>query len=361
MAYEINYDDDRFKQVEAERKEALTEVENLYGGMAKDSEKFYQAQIDASKEWGDKQQELQQEKTDFAIEQIEQQKEQAKKDYIKEQSGAYQDWQKQSNKYGANAEAMASNGMQNSGYSETSEVLMHNQYQSRVATARESYGRAVLNYDNAIKDARLQNNSILAEIAYNALQQQLELSLQGFQYKNELIDKKVTQQNNINNRYDNKWQSVLDQMNKENSLAESVRQYNQDYALQLQKLQEEQRQFNITNSNGVNDGVIGGGSSTPDLARFGGVNKSTDRNMVDTAYFKGEKNPDCKTYGTFGNGYQPKGIGDAGKVNSIGELVQIETTTLSGQKQTLSQDVWQTEDGRLWYWSDRDNQYKPLD
>ena len=168
--YDINYEDERFGKVESDKQQALTEVEQTYGGMIEQSDSYFQAQIDASKQWGEKQQQLQQEQTDFAIEQIEQQKGQANKDYQKEQSGAYVDWQKQSNKYGVNAEQMATSGLTNTGFSESSQVSMYNTYQNRVAVARESYQKAVLNYNNDIKDAQLQNNAKLAEIAFQALQ-----------------------------------------------------------------------------------------------------------------------------------------------------------------------------------------------
>lgn len=244
MAYEINYDDKRFTEVESDKKEALSELENTYSGMINNSDKYYQAQIDASKQWADKQTQLQQEQTDFAIEQIEQQKDQAKKDYTREQSGSYVDWQKQSDQYGANAEKMADNGMLNTGYSESSQVGMYVAYQNRVATARESYNNAVLNYNNAIKDARLQNNSALAEIAYQALQQQLELSLQGFQYKNSLILEKANKKTELDNIYHQRYQDVLNQINTENALAEEVRQFNKNHALQVKEFEEGIRQFN---------------------------------------------------------------------------------------------------------------------
>ena len=230
--YDINYDDERFTQVETEKTEALSDLEQTYAGMINSADKYYNDQIQASKDWADKQSQLQQDRTDFAIEQIEQQKDQAKKDYTKEQSGAYVDWQKQSNQYGANAEQMAAMGMQNTGYSESSQVSMYNTYQSRVTAARESYNQAVLNYNNAIKDARLQNNSVLAEIAYEALQQQLELSLQGFQYKNTLILDKAEQKRALNSEYYKRYQDVIAQINEENKLKETVRQHNATIALQ---------------------------------------------------------------------------------------------------------------------------------
>lgn len=213
--YEIDYDDKRLTGIEDEKNQKLTSMENTYNSMIDGTDKFYQNQIDASKQWADKQSQLQQEQTDFTIEQIEQQKEQAQKDYTKEQAGAYVDWQKQSNQYGVNAEKMASAGLAGSGFSESSQVSMYNTYQNRVATARESYNQAVLNYNNAIKDARLQNNATLAEIAYNALQQQLELSLQGFQYKNQLISELSDKKMQVESLYNDKWKTQLDVMNKE--------------------------------------------------------------------------------------------------------------------------------------------------
>ena len=243
-SYDINYNDPKFQQVEAEKQAAITDLNNTYSQMINQSDQYYQDQINATKDYATQQQQIQQENTDFAIEQVNQQKAQAEKDYTKEQSGAYVDWQKQSNQYGANAEVQAAQGLNNTGYSESSQVSMYNTYQNRVATARESYNKAVLNYDNAIKEAQLQNNSKLAEIAFQALQTQLELSLQGFQYKNQLILDQVAQKQQLDNTYYSRYQDVLNQMNTENAMAEQIRQYNESLALEKQQMQEQIRQFN---------------------------------------------------------------------------------------------------------------------
>lgn len=230
-----NYEDERFDKVESGKQEALTQHEQLYAGMVDNVDGFYNAQIEASKQWADKQTQIQNEKTDFAIEQIEQQKDKAHSDYLKEQSGAFVDWQKQSNAYGTDAEKMAASGLTNTGFSESSQVGMYNTYQNRVATAREVYAQAVLNYDNAIKDARLQNNAVLAEIAYEALQQQLELSLQGFQYKNDLLLQQANKKLEIENTYYNRYLDVLNQINTENAMAEEIRQYEETQAWQTEQ------------------------------------------------------------------------------------------------------------------------------
>ncbi len=249
-------EDKRLTAVENEEKAALNENETTYGDMINKSDKYYNDQITASKNWADKQQQLQQEQTDFTIEQIEQQKDQAKQDYTKEQSGAYVDWQKQSNQYGANAESMASAGLANSGFRESSQVSMYNTYQARVTAARESYSRAVLNYDNAIKDARLQNSSVLAEIAYKALQQQLELSLQGFQYKNSLILEKANAKRAIKNQYHAQYMDVLGQINTENAQAFQREQW------EWQKAQAAKQSATIGKSSGGSSGGSKGGSSS---------------------------------------------------------------------------------------------------
>ena len=235
----VDYEDERFGKVESDKQQALTEQESLYAGMIDNTDGFYNAQIEASKQWADKQTQIQNEKTDFAIEQIEQQKDKAHKDYLKEQSGAYVDWQKQSNAYGSEAEKMAASGLNNTGFSESSQVGMYNTYQNRVATAREVFVQASLNYDNAIKDARLQNNAVLAEIAFESLQKQLELSLQGFQYKNDLLLQQANKKLEIDNAYYNRYLDVLNQINTENAMAEEIRQFEES-----QKFTAEQNQLN---------------------------------------------------------------------------------------------------------------------
>lgn len=355
----VNYDDERLTQVENDRDQALTENEQLYGGMIQESDSFYQAQIDAANDYAETQSKNQQEQTDFAIEQINQQKEQTHDDYLKEQTGAYVDWQKQSNQYGANAEQMAAAGLAKTGYSETSQVTMYNTYQNRVATAREAYVRAILNYDNAIKDAILQNNAALAEIAYQALQTQLTLSIEGFQYKNSLLIEKANKKMEIEGFYDQRFQRVLDQINTENDQAYRYASLAQDQAQFDARLAWEKEQYYAeqNNNTGKITGGGGGGGTNGDSGQI-----SVDvRNTVSTPYYFGAKNPDCEKYGTFSNGYQPKGISGHGKLKDSGEVMTITTEVLygdeKGKKKTLTQTVWKAEDGTRWYWDGRQNKY----
>lgn len=241
--YTVNQEDPRLQAQLKAGETKVAESNKVYDEMISQSDSFFKAQSDAAKQWGETQAKLQNEQTEFSIAQINQQKQQATQDYTKEQNAAYVDWQKQSNQYGANAEQMAAQGMQNTGYSESSQVSMYNTYQSRYTAARESYNRSILNYDNAIKDARLQNNAKLAEIAYQTLQTQLELNLEGFQYKNDLITTKMDKAMEIDQTYYSRWHDALQQINTENELNERVRQFNKEYELEIDKFKEQIREF----------------------------------------------------------------------------------------------------------------------
>ena len=223
-------DDERLKEVEKQQDKAIQEVTNQYGQMINDSDKYYQAQKDAIGDYEKTQTQLQKEQTQFTIDKIEQQKQQLEKEYQREQRGAYSDYQKATNQYGVNAEIEAVQGLNRTGYSESTRTNAYNTYQNRYATARESYTNAVQNYDNGIREAQLANNANLAQIAYNSLQQQLSLALEGFQYKNTLIQTRMNAINQERDRYNQRYQQVLQQINTENALAEQIRQYNESMA-----------------------------------------------------------------------------------------------------------------------------------
>lgn len=217
--YDVNYNDKRLTEVTEEEKKVINDTTQQYTDISNQTDKFYKDQAAEYDQFAEEQKKNANERLEFDIQKIEQQRDQSKKDYTKEQSGAYADWQKESNQYGVNAEKTAAMGMGNSGYSESSQVRMYTAYQNRVATAREAFTRINMNYDNMIQEAKLQNNSLLAEIAFETFQKQSELLIQGFNAKNQLLlelaDKKLA----IKQMYHSKYQDVLKQINTENAFA----------------------------------------------------------------------------------------------------------------------------------------------
>ena len=240
----IDYNDQRLTDVEKEGTARKQEVANNYNQMISERDAYTQQQQQNVDNWAKQQTELQQAQTAQTINKINQQKEQSAKDYTREQKGAYTDYMKQSNQYGANAEMLARQGLSNSGYQESSEVSMWNTYQNRYATARESYKKAVLEYDNMMKEAELSNNETLANIAQQKLEQSLQLALEGFEYKNNLIMQRDSRVDEIDSYYNTKYQDVLAQINREYEYAEQQRQAEIEQARWQSEFDEQQRQWN---------------------------------------------------------------------------------------------------------------------
>ena len=249
--FKVNMDDERLKAIDNEEATAVKNSNATYDTRIDDTVGAYEDLKNQQTAWEKQQKQLQQEQSDFAIQKIEQQKDQAEKDYIKEQKGAYADWQKESNRYGVNAEQMASQGMGGTGYSETSQVSMWNTYQNRIAVARASYEQIKVDYNNAMNEAILQNNAALAEIAAQAQQKRLELSLNALTAKNELLEQKSARELAIKSHYDSKWQNVLDQINRENQLIYQQQQDEEELKIEKDRLAEEIRQFNIAKGHTV--------------------------------------------------------------------------------------------------------------
>lgn len=211
----INMQDSRLTTIENQRGQDITNTQNEYNQMINNTDQFYQNQINAAQAAAQSQAEAQAKSTEQQIKEINQQREKTERDYQKEQRGAYTDYQKQVNEYGVNAEVMAARGLSGTGYSESSQVSMYNAYQNRVATARQSLADSQQNYDNLIAQARLNNDTKQAEIAAQLAKQQAEFALQGFQYKNTLIESRQQQLNALNSRYDTKYNTMLNLMQNE--------------------------------------------------------------------------------------------------------------------------------------------------
>lgn len=102
------------------------------------------------------------------------QKQKAEQAYTQEKSSAYTDYQKQVDPYGVQAEQLASSGLSNSGYAESLKTQAYVSYQNRQAVAYQSYQDALVSYNNAFTEAKMQNDSQRASLAFQTFQMQLE-------------------------------------------------------------------------------------------------------------------------------------------------------------------------------------------
>lgn len=244
---QINMQDSRLTTIENQRGQDITNTTNQYNQMINDTDKFYQNQIDVAKANAERQAQVQNASTEQQIKEINQQREKTERDYQKEQRGAYTDYQKQVNEYGVNAEVMASRGLANTGYSESSQVSMYNAYQQRVAIARQSLADSQQNYDNLIAQARINNDTRQAEIANELAKAQAEYALQGFQYKNTLIESRQQQLNQLNSRYDTKYNTMLNLMQNEIEGRRQNFQANVNILTQAEKNRQWAKEFDENN------------------------------------------------------------------------------------------------------------------
>lgn len=186
------------KGIKAQQKTELNEIDKAYDTSG--YQNLINQYSNSYDTYSKQQQQFQNQQTEQAIKEINQNKEYQKQDYLKEQKGAYTDYQKQADKF-----ANEGTNFRHSGVSETAQTQLYTTYQNRVATARESYNRAITNYDNQITNARLQNNSKIAEIAFQALQAKLKMNIDGFQYMQGMRINKVSAKSSVRDRTYNRW------------------------------------------------------------------------------------------------------------------------------------------------------------
>jgi hypothetical protein len=91
-----------------------------------------------------------------------------------------------------------------------------------------------LDYDNAIKEAQLQNNSVLAEIAAQALEKRLEAIISFTQQNNSLLTQKADAAYKIKQTTQSNYMDVLKEIENQRqfdlSLAEQKRQHDEEMA-----------------------------------------------------------------------------------------------------------------------------------
>lgn len=283
--YKISTNTKEFKDIEADRKSDLTANDKIFNDAAKDLTSAYDTQIQASKDYADKQTEIQNEQFKQTQTEINQQKAQLEKDYTKEQSAAYTDHQKQINPYGVQSEERAAMGLADSGYAESSKVAVYNQYQARVTAARESFMLAKQNYDNMMANARIQNSSALAKIAYEALAQQSALAIELVTKKSTLVLEQAREKRAINSLYDDKWNTTVNRLMQEKALGIQLG----ELELGQDRLEEEIRQFNklhATNYSGTKVTVEKGRTSKS--GKNGGNSKTANKVLAHDDNTKGK-------------------------------------------------------------------------
>ncbi len=241
--YDVNYDDKRFQNVENEKQSELKKYNDTYDNLINERNNFTKEQQDMIDRWENTQKDIANKNLEYQKDLIEQQRKKSEQAYQNEAKASYIDYQKEVDKYGVSRENVVNNGLSNSGYAESSKVDMYNTYQNRLGTARKSMQDAGIEFDNAIRQAQLSNDETLAQNALKALQEKLNIALEGFNYKTEQENNRLNWNYNVNNNYYNRYKDVESQINYENETAEKIRQYNENMAYQKEQQRLEQERW----------------------------------------------------------------------------------------------------------------------
>jgi hypothetical protein len=238
-------------------------------------------------------------------------------------------------------------GLNTSGVLGSAYANVENAYGNNLATLQASRDKSINDINQQLNESQMQyamkESELLAEI------ENAKLELQ--KYGNELAYQK----------YQDALANYMNFANYDYSKAKDERDYN--YQLERDKVADSQWQaeYDLAKKKASSSGSSSGGSY---IGTFSGGNYE-----LETPYYKGSLNSDADKYGTFSNGYQPKGITeygangqkkDYGEVSKTGDTLTFDTTTLAGESKTVTQNIWKTSDGSKWYWDGRQNKYIKL-
>lgn len=350
----VDYNDKRFTQLEEEKQSELNKYNEAYDDLIKERDDFTKRQQELVDNWENTQKDIANKNLQYQQDLIEQQRKKAEQEYQREAKASYIDYQKEVDRYGVSRENVVNNGLSNSGYAESSKVDMYNTYQNRLGTARKGIQDAVIEFDNAIRQAQLSNDETLAQNALTALQNKLNIALEGFNYKSEQTNNKLNWNNTLNNNYYNRYQDVLSQINYENQQKEAIRQWEAEMAYKKEQ---------DAISNAQNWASIYNSSSGYGNLSDGSISNSNTQ-QIRTNYYSGNIHPDAQ-YGTFasskdlnGVAYQPNNVG-GNMLSKSGMTVKNIFTNARGKTgaSLANQNIWQTKDGKYYVWDGSRNDY----
>lgn len=150
---------------------------------------------------------------------VERQKKEYDEEATKSAKALYSDYKKQSNPYGANAEQLASQGLNKSGYAESSQVNLYNTYQKNVTELITTANKLKADKDFEMNQAYLEADIQKAQNTLAIYQQQAQLALTEYQLR---------YQKYRDDKSDSQWERQFAMQQQQNDQAQSnwEREYN---------------------------------------------------------------------------------------------------------------------------------------
>ena len=255
--------DERLSKIEEQRQAALNQSNNAYGEMLQNNQNLYNQQNSFLNQYESTQNDMLDRQLAFQESLINQQKDKARQNMEAEQKRARNDYTSYINPYGVQAESFASNGLLNSGVSETAKLGGYNTYQNRLASANKVMQDAFTQYDNDMNEARLNNDVQKAQNALEKLKMQLEYSENYYNNKNTLTQNQLQYNQTLDSEYFNRYNAEYNNIQEEKAREEAIRQWQAqfDYQKQQDALAQQNWEREYALSQAKTYGSSGSGSS----------------------------------------------------------------------------------------------------
>lgn len=348
-------EEQRYAQLEQEKQNAYNQANKTYEDLLNQNTAYSNSVNDYLNKYQTTQNDIYDKQTQFQVDLQNQNKEKAEKEYQKEaiaSKNAYYDF---INPYGVQREIQAQNGLNGTGYSETTKSQAWTTQQNRTAQARASMNEAKLQFDNAIKEAYLNNDVNKANLALQILQQQQEEMLRKFNYVSDTKQNQLSTSLNLDSEYNNRYNTLYSQIQQEKAreeairqweaeMAEKQRQYNESLAYQKEQdriaQQQWEKEYALSQASIKNKNSSGGNNN----------NNSTDLTTGTINPYTGTRNKDAEK-GTFSNGYQPNNVNGAKLSKSGYKVSDIFANSAYGSTgiSLANQSIWKA-NGKYYVW-----------
>lgn len=345
-------EEERYQKLANERQAAIDNSNKTYDDLLNQNDAYTKSNNEFLTNYQNTQNDIYDKQTAFNVGLQEQNKEKAEQEFQKEAQASKNAYYDFINPYGVQAEIQAKNGLNNSGYSETVKSQAWTTQQNRTAQARANLNNAKLQFDNAIKEAYLNNDTQKAQLALKILEQQQQEALRSFNYRSDIGQQRLTNNQNLDTDYNNRYNTLYSQIQDEKAQQEAIRQWEKEMAFKEEQAKLAQQQWEKEYALSQAKTYSSGGGSSNDYIDITNSDESIQSGTTGKTVnpYTGTRNSDADKYGTFSNDYQPKGISGYGTVSKTKDK---DTISVNGK----TQYIWETPDGSKWYWDGRNNKY----
>lgn len=198
--------------------EEIEELENKQNNMLDEQSKLQEQIIDSQ--------------TKQSVTRLEKNKDEQEKESIKQASGLYTDYKKQSQQFGTNQEQLVAQGLGNSGYSESAKVSLFNSYQKNVTDVMNTNAKLKADFDLSIEEAYQNADIQKAQNAISILEQKSNNLLNIYQLRKE--QEKFLYQKERDKIADEQWERTFALQRQQ--AGQSQANWEKEYALSVQNL-----------------------------------------------------------------------------------------------------------------------------